>query len=112
MKNADALLLFHDTRFERYIPGKLYGYLAAGTPILLFDDTGETRYVLERMKAGWLVGLDNADELQTAIRRLLNGEVARRSPELDEWLLQHTRERTSMKFLSAIERLQPPSAKG
>ena len=41
MRQADALLLINDTTFARYRPGKLYDYLAMGTPILVYGSGGE-----------------------------------------------------------------------
>jgi hypothetical protein len=34
--NADICLLLVDERYQRYLPGKLFGYIASGKPILIF----------------------------------------------------------------------------
>lgn len=108
MRQADCLMLFHDDRFNRYLPGKLYEYVASGTPILLLDDHGESTRLIEKLRAGWSVASTDSSELE----RLLSALPTRQLPIDPEsartrrvWLETHTRESTSRTFLSNLDTL-------
>ncbi|MBL8449921.1 MAG: glycosyltransferase [Dechloromonas sp.] len=111
MGAADALLLFHDERFERYLPGKLYEYLAARRPVLLLDDRGESTRLVQSLKAGWSVQSSDVAAIHAMVLNVLELKSRREqegqpeNPDLDRWLQANTRARMAARFQEQIERL-------
>lgn len=109
MRESDALMLFHDPRFERYLPGKLYEYIASGTPILLIDDRGESSRLIDELGLGWNIDCTDASKLEKVINQLLarrktNSETLSTRPEaVKTWLDAHTRHRLAGEFLSLLK---------
>lgn len=111
MGAADALLLFHDERFKRYLPGKLYEYLAARKPILLIDDCGESSRLVHSLNSGWSIKSSDVNAIHQVILDILaaksrQGETSGSNDDLDIWLKANTRARMAAKFQECIERLQ------
>ncbi len=108
MRESDALMLFHDPRFDRYLPGKLYEYVASGTPILLLDDHGESSRLIDALGLGWNVDCADARGLETAIDQMLARRgTSRDSPAIlpgpvTAWLDDHTRQRLVGRFLDLL----------
>ncbi|MBK8918975.1 MAG: glycosyltransferase [Azonexus sp.] len=111
MGAADALLLFHDERFERYLPGKLYEYLAARRPVLLLDDRGESTRLVQSLKAGWSMQSCDVAAIHAMVLNVLELKSRREkegvpeNPDLDRWLQANTRARMAARFQGEIERL-------
>lgn len=107
MKNSTALLLIYSGSFERYIPGKLYDYLAAGRPVLVFGEKGEACDIVRRFGAGLVVPPDHPAALEAALDTL--GEEPLRLKRDDDglglWLSEHTRDRMSRRMLDVINQL-------
>src|SRR6185436_18170389 len=59
MRNADAVLVINEIALNRYLPGKLYEYLAMGTPVLVYGDGGEVATLIKRFDAGCVVPIDS-----------------------------------------------------
>ncbi|MGP1665311.1 MAG: glycosyltransferase [Rhodanobacter sp.] len=80
--NADALLLFQGSQFDRQIPAKLYEYLRIGRPIFaLVTQQGDTAAVLRASGGATIVSPDDVTEigkyLATFIRDIRAGSVQR-----------------------------------
>ncbi len=94
MRASGALLLFNGPRFARYIPGKLYEYLAARRPVLVFGEGGESAELVRALQAGIVVAAGDPGALAAALDRLLREPSAPGDPAaIAEWLARHTRER-------------------
>lgn len=105
MRDADALLVFNEERFARYLPGKLYDYLAAGPPILCVGDSGEIADLLRRYDSGRILRWDSDVDLEQALDLLLEGETScTKRSQLEEWLSDHTREKMAINMLDRIHR--------
>jgi glycosyltransferase involved in cell wall biosynthesis len=108
MSDSDALLLFHDMRFRRYLPGKLYEYAASGTPVLLIDDDGESDRLVQEFDIGWSVRSDNDVDFESVISSLLAtkkqsfGKQSLKNPKFKSWLESHTREALAGRVLEMI----------
>jgi glycosyltransferase involved in cell wall biosynthesis len=102
MQESAALLLLHDWRFERYLPGKIYDYVASKRPVIVLDDRGETRRLVETIGAGWAVDSSDIEGLETILRGLEATRVAAANPARDAWLAEHTRDRLMQGFLSLL----------
>ena len=108
MRESDALLLLHDARFERYIPGKLYEYVATGRHILLLDDGGESHRIVESLGVGSSFQSNDASSLETALDRLLAQAredcTASKSTATERWLLRHTRRSLAGEFYALLDK--------
>lgn len=109
MRESDAVLLFHSAHFERYIPGKLYEYAASGTPILLFDDCGESTRIVEGLGLGRSLASKDESGLEAALDFLVAARAKpRQSSQVEadtqagRWLAEHTRESLAKRFFDLI----------
>lgn len=106
MQQASLLLLMYDKRFERYIPGKFYDYLASGTPILVIGQSGEVVDLVKELEAGYVIPENDVDALAKIILNLMTVECVKiKRQQIDEWLKLHTREKMSKRMLGVIEGL-------
>lgn len=109
MRQADALLLFHDDRFKRYLPGKLYEYLASRKPIILLDDTGESSKLLQSLNYGWALDSNDGCRIYETLRLIAShkmtdkNETTSTTEDLENWLKKHTREATAKFFIKKIK---------
>jgi glycosyltransferase involved in cell wall biosynthesis len=102
MRDADALLLFHDARFERYLPGKVYEYIATQKPTLAIDDIGETRDLLAKLDVGYAIASNDIAGLECVLNELVRMRECVHNAARDAWLAEHTRERLMQRFLSIL----------
>jgi glycosyltransferase involved in cell wall biosynthesis len=94
MMDASALLIINDPLLSRWLPGKLYEYLAASPPILVYGCGGEIPKLVSHLNAGIIVPMDDADALELALDKLIeSGKLKTKSRTRDEWLRQHTRKK-------------------
>jgi hypothetical protein len=91
MKESAALLLFNGPKFERYLPGKIYDYLAAGPPLLVFGEGGEIGALVKRLGAGLLVPWSDPEALGRADAPGRGAVPANRRPTR-AWLQEHRRD--------------------
>ena len=108
LRTSDAVMLFHDARFERYIPGKLYEYVASGAAILLLDDVGECRSIVQALGVGCAIETSDDVGLEAFLDSLWAARNATevRSPHQVErvraWLDVHTREHLAAAFFGGL----------
>jgi glycosyltransferase involved in cell wall biosynthesis len=94
MMDASTLLIINDPLLSRWIPGKLYEYLAAGPPILVYGCGGEISKLVAHLDAGIIIPMEDANALEIALDKLIETKDIR--PKIttrDEWLKRHTREK-------------------
>lgn len=104
MKSSDALLLLNPPPLERYRPGKMYEYVAAGRPILVYGTGGEVGDLVTRLNAGFVVPEGDTAGLAKAIRSIDAG-TWQPSDHISTWLQEHTRDATSGRFVDVLEGL-------
>lgn len=108
MYDSDALLLLNDPMFSRYLPGKLFDYLATGLPVLVYGDGGEIGRLISALNAGVIVPLDDPHALREALEKLGHAtSTPARDPDQEvqrNWLKQHTRERVAEQMLELFGR--------
>ena len=103
MRHADALLLLLDPFYDTSIPGKLYEYLAAGTPILAFGETGIAADLVRRLGAGIVVPTDDSFPLEAAFYRLLKQPREQwDTPDRKAWVVNHTRGELATKIMNVL----------
>jgi len=103
MRSADALLVINEPALHRYLPGKLYEYLATETPVLVYGDGGEVPALVRRFDAGCVVAAADVDALGSAFDALRTMRGSSREHGVREWLANHTRENLSHRFVDLLE---------
>ncbi|TAK91059.1 MAG: hypothetical protein EPO06_07040 [Burkholderiaceae bacterium] len=106
MRESDALLIFNTPDFDRYLPGKLFDYLASGTPVLMFGEGGESAALVSQLGAGMVVPKDAIDVLDATLSTLAATRPHNDSTDLSSWLVAHTREALAGQTLDLLERLE------
>ncbi|MEX2455425.1 MAG: glycosyltransferase [Rhodospirillaceae bacterium] len=106
MSEADILLLMSDMRLQRYRPGKLYDYLAAGRPILVYGERGEISDIVEELGAGLHVPPDDVDRLSAILSGQEKLPDPTRSPKLAAWLARHSREELARTLIRTLEEIE------
>jgi glycosyltransferase involved in cell wall biosynthesis len=108
-READLLLLWkpHGSGYRTMVPGKLYEYLDAGSPLLAVVEAGEEAAELARRGGAEVVEPGRADTLADAIeRRVLAWETGvRADPRRPEWLGEHTRAHLARRLAEALNEL-------
>ncbi len=109
MRSADVLLLIAAPELERYLPGKLFDYLAARRPILVHGHRGEAAELVERLHAGRLCAPGTGGRgLGEALEQLSAPgwrEDAARDRAVASWLQSHRRDtlaRQAFQILGAL----------
>jgi len=103
MLESDVLLLLAGLNLERYLPGKLFDYLAARRPVLVFGSRGEASALVEQLSAGVFCPSSSATALREAFARLQEFDTSRSSDTVDAWLHEHRREVLAGRAFDIIE---------
>lgn len=106
-KASDIVFLINPPHLARYIPGKLYEYVATGRPILVYGEGGEVERVINETKAGIVVPANDPVALRRAIERLVEQENWMGTPRLD-WLERHRRAVQAEKMLRILNEVAHP----
>ena len=107
LHESTGLLLLNPPAFERYIPGKLYEYLAAGRPILVYGEGGEVARLVARLGAGYVVTDGDPEGLADALE-----SIATHPPGLHpgtaraRWLQRHTRRVLAQRTVRLLEEVR------
>ncbi len=104
MRASDILLIVNTSSLARYIPGKLYDYLASGTPVLSYGKGGEVERILALTQSGIAVAENDSIALTDAIERLLTQKTVPNNTSTI-WLTQHTRDAAAQRLLALVSRL-------
>lgn len=103
MQSADILLLIATSDLERYLPGKLFDYVAAEQPVLIFGATGEASILLEKLNIGICCQPRRTDDLRKAIEKLTNIKSSFDTEKINLWLDIHRRQLLAESLFSKIE---------
>lgn len=105
MRTSDALLLINTPALDRYVPGKLYDYIAIGKPVMVFGEGGEVGRIVTELGVGVVVPGGGA-ALADALSRLIERRLPMTDREtVSDWLDRHTREATSKQFAGLLDEL-------
>lgn len=103
LRGSSGLLVINPPALRRYVPGKLYEYLAAGRPVLVYGDGGEVAELVRRLDAGPIVPEGDAARLVDAMEWIAEQPVgAQLSLEREEWLVRHTRKSLAMTTVEVL----------
>jgi glycosyltransferase involved in cell wall biosynthesis len=103
MQESDVLLLIAAPGLERYLPGKLFDYLAARRPVLVFGTKGEASELVERLGAGIFWPAAPGASLEDAFERLSALDMSDNAAAVDAWLDAHRREELAKRAFDIIE---------
>lgn len=103
MQTADALLLLCAPELERYLPGKLFDYVAAGRPVLVFGSEGESSRALGDIGLGVFCPADEPAALGQALAQLRQRRLAPLPPVMQPWLQAHRRDVLARQAFSLLE---------
>ncbi len=105
MQAADVLLLLANEDLERYLPGKLFDYMAARRPILVFGAPGEASSVVEQLAAGVLCAHCSGDALLAALEQVQRLDVSLDQSAVREWLDEHRRDVLASRAFGILDSL-------
>jgi glycosyltransferase involved in cell wall biosynthesis len=109
MRESTCLLVQNPADMHRYIPGKLYEYVAAGPPILVHGAGGEIGALVERLGLGWVVPEGDPRALALALAGVLSPDIPRSTgAEREQWLAEHTREANAERLVDLLRSLVGP----
>jgi hypothetical protein len=101
MRQADILLVLASADLARYLPGKLFDYLAARRRILVFGAPGEAGNLVGSLTTGLLCTPGSGMQLGDCLRKLL-AMPAPENVRIDQWLEHHRRDRLAAKAFDII----------
>lgn len=101
--DADALLLFQGSQYDRQIPAKLYEYLRIGRPIFaLVGEHGDTATVLRDTGGAVIVPLDNTSVIEKRLGEFIRALREGRAPKADEGIVQKYSRRQTAVILAGL----------
>lgn len=101
--DADVLLIFLPPQMERYIPAKLFEYIASGKPILVHGFGGEIADIVRDLNAGPVVSTGDPDALGSALTQLMTLPPSHwQSDKRRAWAEDHVRERSAERFYAEL----------
>ena len=103
MHDADVLLVLAAPGLERYLPSKLFEYLASRRPVLIFGTAGEASALVEKLGAGMLCPAGSGQVLGNALARLRDLDLSLHEHTVSAWLKEHRRDVLSAHAFEIIE---------
>jgi len=102
-RESDGVLLLNGSSLARYVPGKLYEYLASNRPILVFGAGGEVDSLVRRLGAGPVVREGDARALVEALDAVAAwSRAVDIPPERKTWLDGHTRRALAERIVALL----------
>lgn len=95
---SDALLILAGDNLARYLPGKLYEYIASKRPIIIHGAPGATSAIVEDLRVGCRVVPGDVVSLIEAIDSSRANKSGSTADNVSNWLEQHTREALAARF--------------
>lgn len=106
MMEANALLLLNSPRLTRVLPGKIYEYIAARRPILLYGTGGEMESLLRQIPGVLVVPRGRPEELAAAIQQLRSGAPAAAIASVSgDYTLTHHRRNRDREWVALLDTL-------
>jgi glycosyltransferase involved in cell wall biosynthesis len=106
LRESDAVLLLTPDAMARYIPGKLFEYLASGKPVLVYGTAGEAAEIVTELGAGEFVPAGDSAALHKTLEALRTSPTERwNTPRRRRWVEDHTREALARQFYGMLDAL-------
>lgn len=107
MQSAGVLLLIAAPELERYLPGKLFDYIAARRPILVYGAPGEASKLVERLGVGRLCSPDTGGRgLAKALEELQSLDLRETHSRTEAWLQAHRRDVLAKEMFRILDGLE------
>ncbi|HEY2896967.1 MAG TPA: hypothetical protein VGJ12_07510, partial [Gemmatimonadaceae bacterium] len=103
MHDADVLLVLSAPGLARYLPSKLFEYLASRRPVLIFGSAGESSALVDKLGAGLLCPAGSGDALGEVLVRLHDLDLSPHDTAVGAWLQDHRRNALSARAFDTIE---------
>ena len=103
MHDADVLLVLSAPGLERYLPSKLFEYLASRRPVLIFGSAGESSALVDKLAAGVLCAPGSGAALGDALTRLRELDLSSHAGAVSAWLQDHRRDVLSARAFDTID---------
>lgn len=108
MQQSDGLLVISRKGLERYRPAKLFEYLAARRPVLVYGERGEASQLVEQLRAGILCPPGSAAALRDALLQLSSWDMSANDAAISQWLREHERPALAARAFAIIKPLAAP----
>ncbi len=108
MKSVDLLLILNPLPIQRYIQGKLYEYIASGTPVLVFGKGGEMADIVATLDAGIVVDSQDESELSKVFKTFNPQTHPQKSAKIDQWLKSRQRNKLASDMFGQLDKLIQP----
>jgi len=108
MHDADVLLLLSARELERYLPSKLFEYLASRRPVLIFGFAGESSTLIEKLGAGALCAPGSGEMLGDALERLHTFDLSPHEEVVHAWMQNHRRDVLAARAFDIMESVSSP----
>lgn len=106
IRKSHVLLLLSDADMSRYLPGKLFEYLATKRPILVHGRSGESQALVQDLGAGVHVEDGDVTGLAEALFAITDSPPETWSTDRRRrWAEEHTRERMARTFFDRLSDL-------
>lgn len=103
IRESDVLLMLTPPDMARYIPGKLFEYIASGIPIIVHGAKGEVSRIVTELDAGFFIPTNDTDALRKALEEILTSPKERwQSEKRHQWSMAHTRQKLAKDFFGLI----------
>lgn len=111
MQDCTALLLINPPSLSKYIPGKLFDYLASGTPILVYGEGGEAARIVTNLDSGIVIHEDSPNDLEAALDKLLEWPSSNCPIQTQNWIHEHSREKMANRLVDLLDEMENSTAK-
>lgn len=108
MQESDVLLVIARQGLERYLPAKIFDYLGARRPVLVYGLRGESSELVEQLGAGVFCPAGSSAALRDALVRLQTLDMPSHDAPVNDWLSEHRREVLAARAFGIIEPLVAP----
>lgn len=110
---ADGLLLFQGSEYNRQVPAKVYEYLRIGRPIFaLTDPSGDTAAMLRAAGVGSVVQMDSKEAIVPALRQFISTVRERECKALSpEEVAKYSRRSRVEELATLLDRVAVTSGK-
>ena len=104
--DGSALLLLNNRENRRFLPGKIFEYVATGRRILLHGTGGAMGDIVSELGAGITVAEGDTVALELALTNLITSKLPNpNEAKIKPWLKGHTREALARRFFDILEGL-------
>lgn len=103
MLESDALILFNPPNLARYLPGKLFDYIASGSKLFVYGAGGEVGRAIAESETGEVIPENNPAEMAKCIQKLQKMSNTTSEDARKSWLTLHERDRIAANLFDELD---------